>query len=263
MSYLCAVGSWINRSYQSDIVNLEEYSTTDVAATNADCALLPVGSTEQHGPHAPLGTDTLTAKAVAEEGAASSDSTVIVAPAVPVGIAKEHRAFDGTLWTRPEIFRAYIRDIVNSLASHNCEHVIVVNGHGGNTNALKEVTATIVREDPVYATAFTWFDEIDEHRSQMGHAGSIETALLLETYPQLVSTDRIEAAAADASDQWGEWQGQVNLAVDSDEFTENGVVGDPREASKSLGAELLRLAEESLCELIDAVLHRSAAPRTG
>ncbi|MDQ2054666.1 creatininase family protein [Halobellus sp. H-GB7] len=242
-------------------MHLETETWTDVADAETDLALLPVGSTEQHGPHAPLGTDTLDAEAVADAAAEQYDDPVVVAPAIPVGIAEEHREFSGTLWTTESTFRSYVRDVVGSLASHGWDRVVVVNGHGGNIAALREVTARIVRHDDAYAVPFTWFDEVDEHTSEMGHAGPLETSLLRHANPETVHEDRLEEAADGGSDRWGDWQGRVNLAVDSHEFTENGVVGDPRESSADLGEELLDLSAAALCKLLDAVRERDPQAR--
>ncbi|WP_144905398.1 creatininase family protein [Halobellus captivus] len=242
-------------------MNLETTTWTDAEASEAAVALLPVGSTEQHGPHAPLGTDTLDAEAVAEAAAERYVDPVVVAPAIPVGIAEEHRRFSGTLWTTESTFRAYVRDVVGSLAAHGWNRVVVVNGHGGNVAALTEVCARIIRHDDAYAAPFTWFDEVGEHSSEMGHAGPLETSLLRHTNPETVHEDRLDAAAEGGSDRWGDWQGRVNLAVDSHEFTENGVVGDPRESSAELGEELLDRSAEALCALLDEVRERDPGPR--
>jgi len=242
-------------------MHLTRETWTDADATDTTLAVLPVGSTEQHGPHAPLGTDVLTAEAVAEAGADRYDDPVVVAPAIPVGIAEEHRRFSGTLWASPATFRDYVRDVVGSLAAHGWNRVVVVNGHGGNTAALQEVTARIVRHDDAYAVAFTWFDEVGDHTSDMGHAGPLETSMLRHTDPDTVHEDRLETAAADGADRWGDWQGRVNLAVDSDEFTDNGVVGDPSGSSPELGEELLDRSAEALCDLLDAVRDRDPGPR--
>lgn len=242
-------------------MDLQTETWTDMADAETDLAVLPVGSTEQHGPHAPLGTDTLDAEAVAEGGAERYDDPVVVAPAVPVGVAEEHRAFTGTLWTSESTFRSYVRDIVRSLASHGWDHVVLVNGHGGNIDALREVAGTITRHDDAFAVPFTWFNAVGDHGSDMGHGGPLETSLLQHTNPGTVHEDRLDEAAANGSDGWGEWQSGVNLAFDSDEFTENGVVGDPREGSAERGEELLELATESLVDLLDAIEDRPTGPR--
>ncbi|RDI71418.1 creatininase family protein [Halopelagius longus] len=239
-------------------MRLSEATWTDVSnlAAETNLALLPVGSTEQHGPHAPLGTDAFTAEAVAEAGAEAYDGDAAVAPTLPVGVAAEHRQFPGTLWFSPETFRSAVRETVGSLAEHGFDRVVIVNGHGGNVDALNEVAGTITREDDAYAVAFTWFDAVGDHAAKMGHGGPLETAFLRHLRPELVREERVEAAAEGGSDRWGEWVSGVNLSHDSAEFTENGVVGDPRQGDASLGEALLDLSAESLAELLDAVAER-------
>jgi creatinine amidohydrolase len=242
-------------------VHVETATWTDVDGVETDLALLPVGSTEQHGPHAPLGTDTRTAETVADRAADRYDGEVVVAPAVPVGVAEEHRAFAGTLWTTPSTFRAYVRDVVGSLAHHGFDRVVVVNGHGGNVPALGEVCATVCRHDDAYAVPFTWFDEVGDHAADMGHGGPLETAFLQHATPALIREDRLAEARDGGSERWGDWQGKVNLAVDSDEFTDNGVVGDPTAGGAELGAELLELATDALVDLLTAVSTRPLPDR--
>jgi creatinine amidohydrolase len=237
-------------------MKLFEATTAEVRDAETELAMVPVGSTEQHGPHAPLGTDAMHAASVAESAAAAFPGEVLVTPAIPVGISEEHRQFAGTLWVSPDTFRRFVRETVESLAHHGAERVVLVNGHGGNTDALREVAAALTREGDVYATSFTWFEAVGKHADRMGHGGPLETALLRHTRPEQVREDQVEAAAANASDRWGEWVSGVNLAYDADEFTENGVVGDPREGDAALGAELLDRATEALVALLEAVATR-------
>ncbi|MFC6905067.1 creatininase family protein [Halalkalicoccus tibetensis] len=241
-------------------MHLPDSTWTEAGALDTDLALLPVGSTEQHGPHAALGTDVATAEAVADAATDAYDGEVVVAPSIPVGVAEEHRQFPGTLWVSPDTFRSYVRETVAALAHHGWDRVVVVNGHGGNVPALGEVCATISRRDAAYAVPFTWFEGVGDHREEMGHGGPLETALLRHAAPDLVREGRIEEAATEAAERWGEWVSRVNLAVDSAEFTENGVVGDPREGSKERGEELLALASAALVELLSAIEGRDLAP---
>ncbi|WP_299332618.1 creatininase family protein [Haloplanus sp.] len=234
-------------------MRLTDATWTDVQSTDADLAVLPVGSTEQHGPHAPLGTDALHAETVAEAGAERHDGEVVVAPTVPIGVAEEHRDFAGTLWVSPDTFRSYVRDVVGSLAHHGMDRVVVVNGHGGNVPALGEVTATISRHDDAYTVPFTWFKAVGDHGSEMGHGGPLETALLRATHPDLVREERIEKAREGASEGWGDWLSGTNLAHDSAEFTENGVVGDPDAGDAHLGETLLDRSADALARLLAGV----------
>jgi creatinine amidohydrolase len=240
-------------------MHLSDVTWTDVRDADTDLALLPVGSTEQHGPHAPLGTDAFNAETVAEAGADHHDADVAVAPTIPVGVAEEHRHFSGTLWVSPDTFRDYVRDVVGSLAHHGLDRVVVVNGHGGNVPALGEVTATITRHDDAFAVPFTWFEAVGDHGSDMGHGGPLETALLRATHPELVRDERIDEAREGASERWGDWVSGVNLAHDSAEFTENGVVGDPGAGDADLGSELLDRAAEALDRLLTAVDDRDVS----
>ena len=245
-------------------MHLSDATWTDADAAATDLALVPVGSTEQHGPHAPLGTDAITAEAVAEAGAdayesESSGQEVVVAPAIPVGVAAEHRQFTGTLWVSEDTFREYVRETVASLAHHGWDRVVLVNGHGGNVAALREVAGTITREDDAYAVPFTWFEAVGEHSDRMGHGGPLETALLRHVDSELVREDRVDEAREGASDGWGEWVSGTNLAFDAAEFAENGVVGDPGEGDADRGAELLDLAAAALAELLAAVESRDVS----
>ncbi len=243
-------------------MHLAEATWTDADAADADLAVLPVGSTEQHGPHAPLGTDYLTAEAVAEAGAdryeGDADGSVVVAPPIPVGVAAEHRQFTGTLWVSEDTFRDYVRETVESLQSHGWQTVVLVNGHGGNVAALREVAARVTRHTDGYAVPFTWFDAVDPADVAMGHGGPLETSALRHLHPELVQEDRLDAAAEGGADGWGEWQSGVNLAHDSAEFSENGTVGDPREGDADLGERLVDEAATALSALLARVAARDA-----
>jgi creatinine amidohydrolase len=236
-------------------MQLSEATWTDVADAATDAALVPVGSTEQHGPHAPLGTDHLAAEAVATAAVEAAEEDVVVAPTLPVGVSEEHRAFAGSLWLSPDTFRATVRETVESLASHGFERVVVVNGHGGNVDALGEVCGRLTRDDVATAVPFTWFDSVDAD-VPMGHAGARETALLRHIAPDLVREDRVENAAREAADRWGEWVSGVNVAYDVDEFSENGVVGDPRDGDAGTGEAMLEEAAAKLVVLLDALADR-------
>ena len=240
-------------------MHLSESTWPAVADLETDLAVVPVGSTEQHGPHAPLGTDALTADAVAKAGVeVYFDKTgvdVPIAPVIPVGIADEHRDFDGTLWVSPDTFRAYVRETAESLAHHGFDRIVFVNGHGGNVAALRELSGDISRHGNGYAVAFTWFDSVDSELP-MGHGGPRETAVVRHLRTECVNESESDNAGERASDHWGEWVAGVNLAYDSAEFSENGVVGDPADGTAEDGETLVAEAADALCELLEAVAAR-------
>ena len=227
-------------------MNLDESSWTDVRDAAPDVAVLPVGSTEQHGPHAPVSTDVLVAERVARDAGDRLDDAVVL-PSVPVGVSREHAAFDGTLYVSPSTFRSYVAETARSAPA---ERVVVVNGHGGNVDALQEVCARLTRDDTApFATHWTWWRAVDLGEPSMGHAGRVETSVLLHLAPELVNED----SAAEGAESWGDYAETAPLAYDSDEFTDDGVVGDPTEATADEGRRLYEDAVDSLVRLVERV----------
>ncbi|WP_254821157.1 creatininase family protein [Haloglomus halophilum] len=240
-------------------MNLAEHSWTDARDAETDLALVPVGSTEQHGPHAPLGVDHMTAEAIAEEAAeryaAEHDDEPVVAPAIPVGVAEEHRAFDGTLWVTEDTFRSYVADICRSLAHHGFDRVVVVNGHGGNTGALREVCGRLTRDGDCYAVPFTWFDVVAPE-FELGHGGPTETSLMLHLAPDLVREERYAEAAEGAGHEFGVFVDGTNLAYDFDEFSESGNLADPTPATAAEGERLLASSADACVRVLAAIEER-------
>lgn len=98
---------------------------------NSKGIMVPIGSTEQHGPNGLIGTDAICAAAIA--AAAGDELDVLVAPTIPVGMAQHHMAFAGSMTVRPSTLIQLINDWVTSLSHHGFTHFYFINGHGGNT----------------------------------------------------------------------------------------------------------------------------------
>ncbi|MCX8103902.1 MAG: creatininase family protein [Candidatus Bipolaricaulota bacterium] len=217
-------------------------------------ALVPVGSTEQHGPHLPLGTDFLTAHALAQSVARALN--LICTPVIPVGVSEHHRQFWGTLWVSPETFRRYMKEIAQSIASHGARRLVFVNGHGGNNASLQEICREL-RAEHIFAVLWAWWldPEVQKltnelFRSRGTHAGAIETSIVLAIDSSLVDRDQIEAAARGASEVFATTKDGAQLPWDTIDFSQSGATLDPREASQEAGQKIFQRACERLIALV-------------
>ena len=105
--------------------------------------IIPIGSTEQHGPTGAIGTDALTAEAIANRVA--QETNTIVAPVISYGMAQHHLAFPGTMSLKPSTFQLMLQDLIFSLVSNGFERIFVVNGHGGNIASAKAAFSEVYR----------------------------------------------------------------------------------------------------------------------
>ncbi|MCX7750721.1 MAG: creatininase family protein [Candidatus Bipolaricaulota bacterium] len=213
-------------------------------------ALLPVGSTEQHGPHLPLGTDHLTAAEVARRTSARGGWLVL--PTVPVGVSEHHRQFWGTLWVEPDVLRDYVLGIARSLAFHGVRRLVFVNGHGGNTAALDEA-ARVLRLEGIYAYVFSWWRAIPEVIAEAietggSHGSEMETSAVLAFAPELVDVGAYGEAKAGAAPEWGKKLHGIEIGFDTLDFSRSGATGDPTRASAAKGNKLLDAAAARLDE---------------
>ena len=112
---------------------VENYLTTNTGI------IVPIGSTEQHGPNGLIGTDAICPKAIAYK--ASEQAGMMVAPTINYGMAHQHLGFAGTVALRPSTLLAMVRDVVESLALHGFTHLYFLNGHGGNSATISAAFA--------------------------------------------------------------------------------------------------------------------------
>ena len=221
-------------------MELRNLSWAEVQELDPDVAVLPVGSTEQHGPHNPVGMDSIVANAMAEEATERTDTLLL--PSVEVGLAEHHRGFPGTLYVRPETLKNYVYDLLASVAEQGIEKVIVVNGHGGNTGILQEVCGQLTREQTMHAVMWMWTDAYPEEED---HPGKNETSFMLHLAPELVG----EPVEGDVQ-EWGEHVNGTMVAHYTHEFTQNGVAGDATEASAEHGEEFFGECVDRLVDII-------------
>ena len=219
-------------------------------------SVVPIGSTEQHGLHAPLGADSIIAEFLAQEAAREKD--IICTPLIPIGVSDYHRGFWGTLWVSSETLKAYVGEVVRSLNFHGITKVILVNGHGGNINCLRELARRLKREDSIYAVVWTWFEAIqDEIIKIFGqpipplHADQVETSLLWAINGKLVREESLKSSSESASPVFGKYHNKVLVSEDVTDFSNSGATGNACMASSEKGEKLLHKAKSNLISLIE------------
>ncbi len=201
--------------------------------------VIPVGSTEQHGPHLPMDTDTRIASAVARaviaglaqpdstNSGAGSEASYLLAPAIAYGASGEHEAFPGTISIGAEALEHLLLEFGRS-ASNWAGRLVFVNGHGGNVGAL----AAAVRRLRAEGRDAGWCS--CSVRGGDAHAGHTETSVLLYISPSDV---RIEASRPGNSAPLAELMPSMRRGGVA-AVSEVGVLGDPTTATAADGARL-------------------------
>ncbi len=116
-------------------LQLQTWSEVERYLETSTTVIMPIGSTEQHGPNGLIGTDALTAEAFAQ--AVGEKTGTLVAPTISVGMAQHHMAFKGSMTLRPATLISVISDYVDSLAHHGFDRFYFINGHGGNVATVQ------------------------------------------------------------------------------------------------------------------------------
>ena len=226
-------------------IEVDEAARTlaDEDGTLAPIVLVPVGSTEQHGPHLPLDTDTLVAEELARRALRRTNG-LLLGPTIAISASGEHAGIAGTLSIGNEVMTAVAVELARS--ADWAAGVVFVNGHGGNHQALAAAVDTLVAEDrQVIAWSPRWPRRSDGGPPDL-HAGRIETSMMLAIDPGLV---RLELAEAGPDTPLEELLPALrSRGVKA--ATASGVLGDPEGAS---GAEGERFLDDFVSDLVFAI----------
>ncbi len=252
---------------------LAALTSREAAVLGASSILcLPLGSTEQHGPHLPLDTDALLAEAltarIVERHGVRLDLWQL--PTLPFGLSREHAWASGTISLSTQTMIALLRDlareIVRGLPARN---LAVINGHGGNRGIL-EALAQDLRADFGLNLCVLHTMPLAERGLPPGvpdiHGGRNETAMMLALAPERVRMDRLAALSAppdagriratilDPGVSWPWTTDDKALAVD-------GVIGDARAATAEFGAALVETVVTAVGEILQALAARQAVAK--
>jgi creatinine amidohydrolase len=243
----------------------------------SDLILIPMASTEQHGPHLPLCTDTVTAYEVSRRAAERAD--VLYTPTVWTGYSPQHMRGPGqgagTITVRAETLNNLLYDIARSLIHHGFNRLIFVNGHGSNVKIIDPLlrkirydTGALVAFYKPYAERYMGLIkdlmENPPDETPGWHASELETSQMLAHNAGLVRMDRAAATethiprwlpasfskADGAPDVEFDGYQYFSFPMDHDEFNATGVIGNPLRATAEKGEEAFRRYAEHLVQAI-------------
>lgn len=223
--------------------------------------IVPVASTEQHGPHLPTEVDCVLVGEIARRAArlAADRCPVLVTPVVWTGLAEHHMSLGATITLDFEAFSALVKGVCRALVRQNFSRILLLNGHGGNIAALTVIVNEIAPELGVpIATTSYWllasetFATILEDQMNVRHACEAETSMMLAVRPDLVDMaaavgvvgptgpEVADVVGTEAVHRWRSFKSRAS----------QGVIGNPRRASAEKGKRLLQAATSAVADCI-------------
>jgi creatinine amidohydrolase len=242
------------------------YTGPEIGALAQDpdaTAVLQIGAVEQHGPHLPTITDTLSGMHVL--GAAlerlPDDVVMLALPPTNLGKSEEHRDFAGTLSLRGETLRLLLLDIATSVARSGFKKLVLFNSHGGNVGAIDDFfrdlrIETGMRIFKIHGGIANVPGLISPEESAIAmHAGDAETSMVRHLAPELVDMERAEGHVYETHPLIGySFKGQdVIEAWVTPDLAPSGAIGNPHLSSPEKGQALFEASVARLAELLEAV----------
>jgi len=247
----------------------EEIAGFEVADIVAECpfALIPLGSLEFHGPHNPLGADSIIVSGIAEEVAIRTHALLF--PTIKFTQCPAHTAhFQGTLSIAPEVMTAYYADVVRNVLHLGFRKIFILNGHDGNVGPGRGAIAQVANEVRDAALLFaSWWEFLPGEKMKAvglfhqengghGHGGPLETSAVAAFRPELIHLDkaRDRPEPPDLSD------GPPYFLQKSTAADWPGYSGHVSEASPEKGRKLVQMSEDGIVKLIENWLRNPQAP---
>lgn len=249
---------------------VEEYLLGDLAWPDAEKAiadekvvLIPLGSVEQHGPHLPLDTDTVTAYEVCKKIGQKIPKAVVVMPPVYYTPAEISMGFPGTIDIEPTHFIDYLYDICNSLVKHGFKRIVMVSGHGINPPYMQIVSMMVTARHAAICAGAAYFDfakpSVRKIVSHGAHACEFETSMLLALKPESVQMSRavrewnIYMGLKDSKYAWRNFidRSPIFFIDHLSRFSETGIMGDPTKATKKKGEQLLEVIVDDMIGFVE------------
>jgi creatinine amidohydrolase len=230
---------------------------------NTKTAIIPIGATEQHGPHLPIGTDTFILQGIisAIKNEIGPDYPVLFLPSIPFGKSPEHLDFFGTISLQATTIISIMNDICFSLQKHGFKSVVFLNTHGGNLDLLKAILYDIRDKYDLFPYCIhtggpDGWDGVDftskvfpELTIPECHAGSVETSIIAFLHPELVKKPEDYSQKMDIPEFPFGWK--------TSDLSNNGVIGDPKYYSAEAGKAALNFGAKRIHNILDQIVNNS------
>jgi creatinine amidohydrolase len=234
--------------------------------------VVPVGATEQHGPHLPVGTDTWGVEHVARAGAerareGAAGVPIVVAPTLPFGSSPHHLPFGATISIPTTTYYEVLVAILESLVNDGFRRIFLINGHGGNHELIQIAARDVALRHPVIVAAGSWWniawDVLVEAGANdvgrlPGHAGGFETSLIQALRPDVPLGDLPAAREKDAAPaDPRRFTPLVRTEIHDFWGSIDGFSDAPTRASREAGERFVKVSVAEVARRIEAL---AAAP---
>lgn len=225
--------------------------------------IIPVGSTEQHGPHLPVGTDTfLSFEIIKDTVDKLCQDNIIYTMPVWTGFSPYHQDFNGTISIDLKLFIDYITSVCQCISKCGFKKILFFNGHGGNISILKSLCIELKSKYNIRPAFVSYWDLATDFLKKwresgpggIDHACEMETSLMLYKFGNLVKKDKIKKSLFFPKSRYLAEDliisGIASISADMIEITKTGVLGDPTLASKEKGEKLYVAIVDAFCEFL-------------
>ena len=202
--------------------------------------IIPLGSTEQHGPHLPVSTDTIIAEYFANQLTKKIPSYSL--SGIPSGVSFEHRPFFNISISN-DLLSELLSQICISLGENGFNQIIIINGHRGNMGVVQYIPQKVERiNSRVKVFGINYWQLIER---EFDHGGFVETSLMLAIAPKLVQMHKAKSGYLNKKMLHSTYTTFLSN-TSSFKITRNGVLGDPRKATKEEGKKIISITMKNL-----------------
>ncbi|MBV2163718.1 MAG: creatininase family protein [Comamonas sp.] len=253
-----------------------EVTTHDFALAQAQglaaqtIALLPLGATEQHGPHLPLQVDTALADGIVAAALAQlpAQLPVLALPTQAIGLSVEHQAYPGTLSLQPATLLALWTELGACVARAGVQKLLLFNAHGGNVSSMDIVARQLRQQHGLLVYHSSWFnlplpqdlhDAFSAHEHRFGvHGGEVETSMLLHLAPGQVQMQRAQNFASTSAQRAQQFPilgngKSAKLGWAMQDYNPQGAAGNAAAADARRGQALVTAAAQALAQLLQEI----------